>query len=231
MHIMYRKPTDLPSAGLLLGQGVLATLLGSAALAAAAWLAASTHPVVHATAGALQVLAPYALACGAAALVTWLVLRPYRAAPDASPTSDAQPLPPRWSEALFLQLAPQGFAALCTELLAPPEWRVRVERIDGQSTDLWLHAAHAMRPDTLIRCRQWNRVAGVKDLRELQGAMASRDVARGTFATTGGFTADARRFARAHGLTLVDVRELLAQVERRTPEQQCALVAFAWAAR
>lgn len=138
----------------------------------------------------------------------------------------------QWSAPLFQQLTPQGFAAICTELFAQPGVRARVERIDAVSTDLWLHPVGAMRPMALVQCRQWTtHLASVTELRELQGAMASRDVAHGTFVTTTGFTADARRFARAHGISLVDVRELLALVERRSPQQQYDLVAFAWTAR
>ncbi|TWO70418.1 restriction endonuclease [Caenimonas sedimenti] len=230
MHIMYRKPTELPPAGMLLGKGVAATALGTTLLGAAALLAPSTHPLLHAAAGSLRVLAPYALACGAAALITWLVLRPIR--PAATATSDPQAPASHWSEPLFQQLTPQGFTAICGELFAQPGRRIRVERIDAESADLWLHPADAMRPVELIQCRQWaGHLAGVKELRELQGAMVSRDVARGTFVTTSGFTADARRFARAHGIALVDVHDLLALVERRSPAQQCDLVAFAWTAR
>jgi hypothetical protein len=231
MHIMYRKPTELPPAGPLLGKGLAATALGGVLLGAASLLAATTHPLLHAAAGGLRLLAPYALVCGAAALVTWLVLRPCR---PAAPALDATGTrtPRQWSEALFRQLTPQGFAAICSELFAVPGTRTRVERVDAESADLWLHPAEAMRPMALIQCRQWaTRLACVTELRELQGAMASRDVAHGTFVTTAGFTSDARRFARAHGITLVDIRDLLALVERRTPAQQCDLVAFAWSAR
>jgi restriction system protein len=151
----------------------------------------------------------------------------------AAVTGGAKPPAPRpWSASLFQQLTPQGFASICTELFAQPGMRTRVERIDAESTDLWLHPVGAMRPVAMVRCRQWtSHLAGVTELRELQGAMASRDVARGTFVTTAGFTADARRFARAQGLSLVDIRQLLALVAQRPPAQQCDLVAFAWTAR
>ena len=241
MHIMYRKPTELPPAAQMLGKGVVATLLGTALLGAAAMLAGSTHPLLSAAAGGMRMLAPYALACGAAGLMTWMVMRPPHAASQAAWPGAAgrtawqggEPrMPLHWNTALFEQLTPQGFAAVCAELFSQPGRRTRVERVDAHSTDLWLHPVEAPHPVALVQCRQWtDRLVGVKELRELQGAMASRDVTRGTFVTTSAFAADAKVFARAHGIAMADVHDLLALVEHRTPAQQRELLAFAWAAR
>src|SRR5581483_132565 len=60
-----------------------------------------------------------------------------------------------------------------------------------------------------VQCKQQAAPVGVAALRELHGALPGPRVgARGLFVSSGGFTAEARAFARARGLVLWDQRTL-----------------------
>jgi restriction system protein len=66
-------------------------------------------------------------------------------------------------------------------------------------------------------------------LREFFGVMASHGLKRGTYATTSTYTADAKAFAQANGISAMDGPALLNLITtQRTPEQQAALLEVAY---
>ena len=61
----------------------------------------------------------------------------------------------------------------------------------------------------LIQCKQWKAdKVGVKVVRELLGVMVADGATGGIVVTSGEFTEDARAFARANNITLLDGKEL-----------------------
>jgi restriction system protein len=61
-----------------------------------------------------------------------------------------------------------------------------------------------------VQCKKWTtNVVGVKDVRELQGALGDHGAQTGVFVTAGRFTADAIAFAERRGMELVDGAALL----------------------
>lgn len=60
-----------------------------------------------------------------------------------------------------------------------------------------------------VQCKHWkSKQVGVKIVRELLGSMASKKVDKGIVATFGGFTQEARDFARSNSIQLIDGNEL-----------------------
>jgi restriction system protein len=56
-----------------------------------------------------------------------------------------------------------------------------------------------------VQCKHWKaRSAGVKVVRELYGVMAAKNVKQGIVVTYGEFTAEAREFAKANSIALID---------------------------
>ena len=81
----------------------------------------------------------------------------------------------------------------------------------------------------VVQCKHWqNKQVPVSALREFYGVMASYKVARGTYATSSTFTADALAFAQANGINAQDGNGLLRLIAQRPPEQQAALLAVAF---
>jgi restriction system protein len=70
----------------------------------------------------------------------------------------------------------------------------------------------------------------VPELRDFLLEIAAQRLAHGTFATSSSFTPEALDFASDSGFSALDGGSLLAMIERRTPQQQRALLAAACAA-
>jgi restriction system protein len=61
----------------------------------------------------------------------------------------------------------------------------------------------------IVQCKRWNRwKVGVKVIRELYGIMAAEEIDKGIVVISSEFTDEARRFATANGIELVDGRKL-----------------------
>jgi restriction system protein len=61
----------------------------------------------------------------------------------------------------------------------------------------------------IVQCKRWNRwKVGVKVIRELYGIMAAEEIEKGIVVISSEFTDEARRFAQANGIELVDGNRL-----------------------
>ena len=135
-----------------------------------------------------------------------------------------------WCAQVFEDIEWRRFETLCGQLFAQAGFEPRMQShgADG-GVDIWLHSRHAEGPAAVVQCKHWHgRPVGVKEMREFFGVMASRKVARGTYATTSTFTDDAVRFARENGIHLLDGQGLLDLIAKRTPEQQAELLCHAY---
>jgi restriction system protein len=131
---------------------------------------------------------------------------------------------------VFKDIEWKRFETLCAELFAQAGFDARTQShgADG-GVDIVLHSSNASGPAAIVQCKHWaNRLVGVKEVRELLGVMAAGGIARGTFATSGGFTQEALRFAHQNRIHTLDAGGLLALIGKRTPEQQRALLAHAY---
>lgn len=80
----------------------------------------------------------------------------------------------------------------------------------------------------VVQCKAWGeRLVGVKPIRELLGVMAHEKIAKSFFMAPGGFTVDAREFAQANRITLLDGKLFLSMLERLPAEAKQKLLAFA----
>ncbi|MGZ5182820.1 MAG: restriction endonuclease [Ramlibacter sp.] len=135
-----------------------------------------------------------------------------------------------WSPQVFQDIEWKRFETLCAQLFAQAGFEAKTQShgADG-GVDIWLHSRNAAGPVAIVQCKHWpNRLVGVKEVRELLGVMASHKLARGTFATSGGFTQEAQRFAQDSKIHVLDGGGLLALIAKRTPEQQQALLQHAY---
>jgi restriction system protein len=68
----------------------------------------------------------------------------------------------------------------------------------------------------LVQCKHWRSIkVGVPVVRELYGAMAAEGAVGGFVATTGQFTADAKRFVEGRNIRLIDGRQLSKQMNKK----------------
>jgi restriction system protein len=161
-----------------------------------------------------------------------------RSGPAPTPTPTPAPVvQPSWTPALFDQVSAQQFDAVCEALFAQGGFEIR-----GQShgaaggVTLWLYSRHAQQgkdsPAAVAWCKQWSgQPVGVRELHPLLDLMRSRQLKRGTCATSSVCSENARKFAKDNGINLMDRTGLLALIAGRTPAQQQALLALARAKR
>jgi len=69
-----------------------------------------------------------------------------------------------------------------------------------------------------VQCKHWKaRSVGIKVVRELFGVMAAKNVKQGIVVTYGAFTAEAREFAKANSIALIDgpkLTQMIAAVQQ-----------------
>ena len=135
-----------------------------------------------------------------------------------------------WTSEVFAAIEWRRFEAVCEALFAQAGFETRAQSHgpDG-GVEIWLHSRNASGPVAVVQCKHWQgKPVPVGAVREFLGAMAAHKVARGTYATSSSFTADALAFARANGINAQDGAGLLRLIDQRTPEQQAALLAVAF---
>jgi restriction system protein len=131
---------------------------------------------------------------------------------------------------VFEDIEWRRFETLCAELFAQAGFEARSQShgADG-GVDIWLYSRNAEGPAAVVQCKHWRgKPVGIKEVREFLGVMASRQLARGTYATTSTFTTEALRFARENGIHTLDGAGLLALIAKRSPDQQRALLQHAY---
>ncbi len=135
-----------------------------------------------------------------------------------------------WNGQVLRDIEWRRFEAVCAALFAQGGFETRTELQGPEGgADIWLSVRHGQAPAGLVRCRHWpGRQVDVQELRALHLLMTSNKLLRASFATTGSFSADAREFAKAHGISAMDSLGLLALISQRTPSQKKALLEVAY---
>jgi restriction system protein len=178
--------------------------------------------------GALKPLGALAFLLGVILLGLHFFLKPK---PSEAPAhSTVRQRATQWSPAVFAAIEWRRFEAVCEALFAQAGFKTRSQShgADG-GVDIWLHSANTQSPVAVVQCKHWhNKPVGVKEIREFFGVMASHQLKCGTYATTSTYTADAQQFAKDNGINAMDGNGLLAQISKRTPEQQQALLDVAY---
>ena len=151
--------------------------------------------------------------------------------PEAEPLHRGQRAPAStWNAQVWRDIEWRRFEEVCARLFAQAglEARTQSHGADG-GVDIWLYSQNAQGPAAVVQCKHWlGKAVGVKELREFYGVMASHKLLRGTFATSGTFTGDARDFAKSNGISALDGLALLALISRRTTQQQKELLELAY---
>ena len=147
-----------------------------------------------------------------------------------APARPGVPRPPTsWSPDVLSAIEWRRFEAVVEKLFAQAGFETRSQShgADG-GVDIWLRSPPAEGPVAVVQCKHWQgKPVGVREVREFLGVMTSHGLARGTYATSSTFTADALAFAKANGINVQDGHGLLRLIGSRTPEQQAELLAVA----
>lgn len=185
-------------------------------------------------AGPPRLPAPGKLAVAPGAAFALDKLIDFPAAPPARSVPPPEPVAqPSWTPALLDQLSAQQFDAVCEALFAQGGFETRVQSHGAAGgLTVWLYSRHAQQgkdsPAAVAWCKQGSgHPVGVRELHPLVNLMRSRQLRRGTCATSATCSDYARKFAKDNGINLLDRTGLLALIAGRTPVQQQALLALA----
>lgn len=221
----------MPNPRPLLEDGVVATGLGLVLLAAPTLFA--NHSVMQTLALGFRLPGWLALGAGGLMLGYYALFQRQtsRSSPPPAPAVTRPAPATQWGPTVLQAVEWQQFEAVCTALLAQAGFSPRaLPRNNGQGVDIWLHSRHADGPVGVLRCKQSpGQPVPPQALRGLQHTMAARGLRRGTFATASTLEPAARDFARQHGIHVLEGPGLLQLIAKRTPDEQQALLAIAYA--
>jgi hypothetical protein len=107
--------------------------------------------------------------------------------------------------------------AIVTALAESDSQKVAL-RDGGSDGDLALTAPHDPRPTTVVALQAGALgQVGAKQLKELFGTITVEDVPKGWFVAPGGFSKEARDYAAAHPIVLMDADDMVAQLRTVPP--------------
>ena len=154
---------------------------------------------------------------------------PARERPEHDPTARPE-VPDAWTPVVFDLIEWRRFEAVCEWLFSQAGFETQSQShgADG-GIDIWLYSKNFPDgPVSVVQCKHWKtQPVKVAEVRALLGSMTDKKVQRGIFATTSTFSHDARQFARANKIQLLDRTGLLELIAQRTPAQQRDLLAVA----
>jgi restriction system protein len=166
-----------------------------------------------------------AIALGALATLThpFAFIRRFVGARDSFARSEVDIR--RWTPELLKQLEWRRFEELCAAYFEALGFRADLA---GGGAAINLYEQGSASASILVQCRPWNAYrVGIKPVRELRRAMASGNVGEGVLVTSGKFTLEARDFADAQRISLIDGDELLGKIGALVPEKALALLKLA----
>jgi restriction system protein len=134
----------------------------------------------------------------------------------------------RWTPELLKRLEWRRFEELCAAYFEALGFRADFAGAGPDSGAINLYEQGSASTAILVQCSPWNPYrVGIKPVRGLHGAMTSGNVGEGVLVTSGKFTLEARDFADAQRISLIDGDELLAKISALVPEKALALLKLA----
>lgn len=147
-----------------------------------------------------------------------------------SGTSPQPTRPDAWSLAVLDQVEWKRFEDLCCEFYREKGIRAATTRLGadgGIDIRLYQDPAQPSLVTSIVQCKAWNQLVGVKPVRELRGVMAHEKVEKAFFMAPNGFTEEAKVFAAGNRIILLDGKLILAMFQRLPPEAAQRLLEFA----
>jgi restriction system protein len=138
--------------------------------------------------------------------------------------------PTAWSLKLLQNIEWKRFEDLCAAFYKEKGIRCETTPLgaDGGVDIRLFQDANTPQATAVVQCKAWGeKQVGVKPIRELLGVMTHEKIGKSFFMAPGGFTDDAREFAQANRITLLDGKLFLSMLERLPAEARQKLLAFA----
>lgn len=136
----------------------------------------------------------------------------------------------RWSLKLLGTLEWKRFELVCAALFERLGFSTitTTKGADG-GIDIHLFKSSYDQAVSIVQCKAWTTSSkvGVRYISELHGVMASEKVVEGIFATTATFTEDAKEYAKANHIDLLDGKAILNSITSLDDGRQASLLRLA----
>lgn len=137
--------------------------------------------------------------------------------------------PKTWTLDLIRELEWKRFEDVCQQYYAKKGIRSETTPLgpDG-GIDIRLYQDDSGQPTAIVQCKAWSsKFVGVNLIRELLGVMTHEKIDKAFFMTTSRYSDDAKSFAQANRITLIDGPMLLQLIQRLPPTDRDSLLSFA----
>ena len=155
---------------------------------------------------------------------------PVRRETPPSVSRDVVERPESWSLDVIDRIEWKRFEDLCCEFYREKGIRAETTPLGadgGVDIRLFQDETDPTRATVVVQCKALSKQVGVATVRELRGVMAHEKVEKAFFMAPNGFTDDARAFATANRITLLDGKLFLAMLQRLPEESSKRLLSFA----
>lgn len=152
----------------------------------------------------------------------------WKTPPDEN-ASATQADPSRWSPELLRALEWKRFEEVCAGLFEHLGFTTKTATTGADGgVDIHLFRPPAEQAVAIVQCKaRTSSKVGVRVARELHGVMASMHIAEGILATSSTFSDDAREYAKANHIDLMDADRILQAIATLTGAQQASLLQLA----
>ena len=154
------------------------------------------------------------------------------ASSEPLPADPGHDLPGEWSLDVLHRIEWKRFEDLCCAYYREKGVAAETTALGpdgGVDIHLFQDAAQPSKATALVQCKAHNKPIGVKPIRELRGVMAHENAEKAFFMAPSGFTDEARAFAAANRITLLDGKLFLAMIGRLPESSRARLLALATA--
>lgn len=148
---------------------------------------------------------------------------------ERGPSETAIERPSKWTLSLIRDLEWKRFEDVCQQFYELKGMRSETTPLgpDG-GIDIRLYQEGSGKPISIVQCKSWSeRYVGVSLIRELLGVMTHEKIAKAFFMTTSSFSDDAKSFASANRITLIDGSMFLMMIQRLPAVDREKLLAYA----
>ena len=137
--------------------------------------------------------------------------------------------PASWSIDLLHQIEWKLFEDLSAAYYQEKGIRAELTKLGADGgIDIKLFQDDSGKPTSLVQCKAWNsKMVGIKPIREFLGVMSHEKISKGFFMASGDFTNEAKEFAKANGIVLIDGTMFLAMIQRLPDEAKQRLLELA----
>lgn len=120
-----------------------------------------------------------------------------------------------WTLELINKIEWRRFEELCTRMFEHKGFTCKTQSHGSdEGIDIHLYfGKDALTLDRIVQCKAWKKKVPVEPMRAFLGTIVSTGARRGTFASRGGFTADALQFAVKNNIHTIDGTQLLELIE------------------